>query len=71
MGGFGFWIGSILLKKFVNWGWGQVEDIVIAEQVESRNEQKLEDYNEIIENPDSSAEAIRDAAPDFLGGDIK
>lgn len=70
-GGFIGFIAGIFLKKLLSWGWGAIEDLVIAEQVESKNESKLEDYNEIIQNPDSSAEDIRDAAPDFLGGDIK
>lgn len=72
VGGFGFMIGGWILKKyFFGPAWNEIEDCIIAEQVESKNESKLEDYNEIIQKPNLKPEEFSDAYDDYIDGDFK
>lgn len=71
MGGFGLFIGKWLLGKVISWGWIEFQNAVAHEIIEAINSDARKDYEKTINDPNSTAEQIKDSAPDFLGGHIK
>mgnify|MGYP000544124662 CR=1 FL=1 len=71
LGGWQLKIVTYLAKKLIKWGWAKVHHFKIFKHTEEKNEVIKEKYEDIIKKPDATHEEIKQAAPDFLGGDVK
>jgi hypothetical protein len=69
--GFGAWLATIIVKKLYDLGVGAVKKEIIKEETKLENNKDDEAYDKIINDPNATADDIKDALPNFLGGDIK
>lgn len=69
-GFWGFAVGYILNKLYA-WGLLEVKKQIVREEVEDKNEQILERYEKVINNPDASQSDIDSATLDYLGARVR
>ena len=69
--GFGSWLATIIVKKLYDLGVGAAKKEIIKEETKLENKKDNEAYEQIINDPNATADDIKNAAPDFLGGTIK
>lgn len=66
----GAWLATIIVKKLYDLGVGAVKKEIIKEETKLENKKDNEAYDTIINSPNATADDIKNAAPDFLGGTI-
>ncbi len=69
-GGLYGFIAKIVIKKFYDFINKYVKRKLVEGIVTAGNEKDKIKYEEIVNNPNATADDIKNAAPDFLGGTI-
>lgn len=67
----GAWLATIIVKKLYDLGVGVAKKEIIKEETKLENKKDNEAYDTTVNNPNATADDIKNAAPDFLGGTIK
>lgn len=66
----GSWAVTLILKKLYDYGVMAAKKEITKEVVAIDNKKDEVDYAKVINDPKSTAEDFKNAAPDFLGGTV-
>jgi hypothetical protein len=67
---FGSWLAVLVVKKMYDIGTAQIKKEITKEETKLDNAKDNQKYDTIIKDSNSTADDIKNAAPDFLGGTV-